>query len=79
MQDERLGLRAAEAAVERDQLLERAARFEVRVVERADHQVGDVREAVRPQQMPARVRRERRKRILTVDAAVGKVARPARA
>ena len=37
MEEERLGLRTAEPAVERDQLLERAALVEVRVVEAADH------------------------------------------
>ena len=60
VEDERLRLRPAEPAVEGDQLLEGAALLESRVVEAADHDVGDVREAVRAQQVPRRVRRERR-------------------
>ena len=51
-QHERARLRAAEAAVERDQLLEGAALVQHRVVERADHDVRDVREAVGAQQVP---------------------------
>ena len=58
---ERPRLGAAEAAVERDQLLERAALVELRVVEAADHDVGHVREAVGAQQVLRRrsVRRPR--------------------
>ena len=56
MQDERLGLRAAEPAVERDQLLERAALLEVGVVEAVDHDVGDVLESVGAAQMGRRAR-----------------------
>ena len=41
-------------AVERDQLLERAALVELGVVEAADHDVRDVREAVRAEQVPRR-------------------------
>ena len=46
VQDERPGLRAAEPAVERDQLFECAALFEVGVVEAVDHDVGDMLECV---------------------------------
>src|SRR5215211_2569319 len=49
VEQERPGLRAAEAAVEGDQLLEGAAFLEAGLVEAADHDVGDVGEAVRPQ------------------------------
>ena len=73
MEHERLGLRAAQAPVERDQLLEGAALVEIRVVEQADHDVGDVPEAVRAQEMPWRIGRERRERILALDAPVGEV------
>ena len=73
MQDERPGLRAAEAAVERDQLLKCAALLELRVIEAADHDVRHVLEAVGAEQMCGRVRGERRERILALDAAVGEV------
>ena len=56
VEDERSRLEPADAAVERDQLLEGAALVEIRVVEAPDHDVGDVREAVRPEQMLRRVR-----------------------
>ena len=86
VEDEGPRLVAAEAAVEGDQLLERAALVEVGVVEAADHDVGDVREAVGAQQVARRVRRERSERVLALDPAVGKVvgarsrrARPGRA
>ncbi len=46
VEDERSRLRAADAAVERDQLFEGAALVEIRVVEAADHDVPDVFEAV---------------------------------
>ena len=51
--------RPADAAVEGDQLLEGAALVELGVVEAADHDVGDVLEAVGAQQVLWRVRRER--------------------
>ena len=51
MEDERPGLRPADAAVEGDQLLEGAAGLERRVVEAADHDVRDVREAVGAEQV----------------------------
>ena len=76
VEDERLGLRAAEAAVERDQLLEGAALVEVGVVEGADHDVGDVREPVRAEQVPRRVRREVRERVLALDPSVVQEVRP---
>ena len=57
VEDEGPRLRAAEPAVERDQLLERAALVEIGVVEAADHEVGDVGETVRAQQVMRRVRR----------------------
>jgi hypothetical protein len=50
-QDEAARLRPAEAAVEGDQLLERAGFVERRVIEAADHDVGDVREGVRAPQV----------------------------
>ena len=51
MQDERPGLSAADPPVERDQLLEGASLVELGVVEAADHDVGDVFEAVGAQQV----------------------------
>ena len=47
VQDESPRLGPSQPAVERDQLLERAALFEIRVVEAADHDVGHVGEPVR--------------------------------
>ena len=67
IQDEGLGLRAAEPAVEADQLLERAALVQDRVVEAPDHEVGDVREAARAQQVGRRRGRERGQRVLPHD------------
>ena len=60
VQDERLSLRTAEPAVERDQLLERAALLELGVVEAAHHDVGHVLEAVAPAQVIGGARGERR-------------------
>ena len=51
VEDERPRLQAADTAVEGDQLLEGAALVEVGVVEAADHDVGDVLEAVGAQQV----------------------------
>src|SRR5262245_16153092 len=48
VEDEGPRLRAAQTAVEGDELLEGAALVELRVVEAADHDVGHVREAVGP-------------------------------
>ena len=79
VEDERLRLRPAEAAVERDQLLEGAALVEQRVVEAVDEDVGHVREAVGAPQVLARVGREARERVLAVDAAVREVVDAARA
>ena len=73
MQDEGAGLQAADASVEADQLLERAALVELGVVEAADHDVADVLEAVGAQEVPGRGGRERRQRVLTLDAPVGEV------
>ena len=73
VEDERAGLHAAEAAVEADQLLERAALVELGVVEAADHDVADVLEAVGAQQVLGRGGRERRERVLALDAAFGEV------
>ena len=78
IEDERARLRPAQAAVEGDQLLERAAFLEVRVVEAADHDVGHVREAVRAQQVAGGARREGRQRVVALDAALGEVVRPGR-
>ena len=78
VEDEGARLRAAEAAVERDQLLEGAAGFERRVVEAADHDVGHMRESVRAQEMPGRIRREGGKRIVAFHPSVCEIVRPAR-
>ena len=51
MEDERPGLRAAESAVEGDQLLERASLFEVGFVEAIDQDVRRIVEPARPQQV----------------------------
>ena len=72
MEDEGPRLRAADPAVERDQLLEGATRIHVGLVEAADHQVGDVREPVGAQQVLRGVRREVRERIVTLDTTVGR-------
>src|SRR3954469_16435335 len=56
-QDERARLRAAETAVEGDQLLEGAPLAERRVVEAADQDVGAVGEGVRAPQVLLRRRR----------------------
>ena len=65
--------------MERDQLLERAALVEHRVVEAPDHDVRDVLEAVRAQEVAPGVRRERGERILADDTPVGQVAGALRA
>ena len=79
-QDERARLRAAEAAVEGDQLLERAALVERRVVEAADHDVRAVREPVRAPQVLRRGRaRTGASGSSPVDAAVGEAALAVRA
>ena len=72
-------LRPAEAAVERDQFLERAALVEHWVVEAADHDVGDVREPVRAEQVLWRGRREAGERVLSFDSPSGEVMRSGRA
>ena len=64
---------AAEAAVEADQLLERAALVELGVVEAAHHDVADVLEAVGAQEVLGRGGRERGERVLALDAAVREV------
>jgi hypothetical protein len=58
VEDERTRLQPADAAVEGDQLLEGAALVELGVVEAADHDVGDVLEAVGAQQVLGRGGRE---------------------
>ena len=68
MEDERPGLRSAQPAVERDQLLERAPLFELGVVEAVDHDVGDMLESVGPAKVRGGVGRERRQRIVALDA-----------
>ena len=73
VEDERARLHAADPAVEADQLLEGAALLELGVVEAAHHDVGDVREPVGAQQVRGRGGRERRERILALDAPVGEV------
>src|SRR5512132_254615 len=55
MKDERPGLRAPDPTVKGDQLLERAAGLERGIVEAADHDVGDVAEAVGTAQVLRRV------------------------
>ena len=57
VQEERSRLQAAEASVEADQLFEGAAFLELGVIEAADHDVGDVGEAVGAQQVYGRGRR----------------------
>src|SRR6188508_3339162 len=79
MEDEGAVLPAAEATVERDQLLERAALVELGVVEAVHHDVGDVGETVGPPQVERCGGRERRQWILALDPAVREVVRPARA
>src|SRR5580765_203587 len=79
VEKKRSSLGAAEAAVEGDQLLERAAFFQSLVVEAPDHDVGDVGEAVCAQQMSGSVPRERCQWIDSVDAARGEVVRSRRA
>ena len=78
MKDERASLRPAQAAVEGDQLLERAALLEPGVVEASDHDVGDVGEPVGPQQMLRCVGRQRSQRIVTLDVIVAEVSRALR-
>ena len=73
MEDERARLEPSDAAVERDQLLERAALLEIGVVEAPDHDVADMLEAVGPEQVLRRVRREQRERIRALDAALREV------
>src|SRR5215211_5036968 len=77
--DERSRLRTAHSAVEGDQLLERAALVEVGVVEAPGHDVGDMRKAVRAEEVARRVGRERCEWILALDPAVFEVVLPARA
>ena len=77
VEDERARLDAAEPAVEADQLLEGAALFELGVVEAPHHDVGDMLEAVGAQQVLRRGGRERRERVLALDAAVREVVRAA--
>ncbi len=77
VEDERARLEAAEPAVEADQLLEGAALFELGVVEAPHHDVGDMLEAVGAQQVLWRGGRERRERVLALDAAVREVVRAA--
>ena len=73
MEDEGPRLEAADAAVERDQLLEGAALVEIGVVEAPDHDVADVLEAVGPKQVLRRMRREQRERVFALDATLAEV------
>jgi hypothetical protein len=70
MKQKGAGLRAADAAMEGDQLLERTALFELGLVEAVDDDVGRMFEAVGPPQVRRGVRRERRERIFPFDAAL---------
>ena len=79
VEDEGSGLRAAESAVEGDQLLECAALFEVRVVEAVDHDVGDVLESVGAPQVRGGVGGEGLQRVLAVDPAALQVVGAVRA
>jgi hypothetical protein len=72
-------LGAAQPAVEGDELLEGASLVELGVVEAPDHDVRDVREAVRSKQMHRSVGREDRKRVLALDAILAEIADAARA
>ena len=69
VQDERPRLRAAEPAVERDQLFERAALFEVGVVEAVNHDVGGMLKSVGAPQVRGGIGRKRLERVLTLDPA----------
>ena len=75
VQDERPGLRAAQPAVERNQLLERAAFLECRIEEAADEDVGGVREPVGSEEVLRSGRRERLQRIDSFDLAALEVPR----
>src|SRR5437763_86624 len=70
MEDERPRLRSAESAVERDQLLERAAFVKCGVVEAVHEQVGSVRESVGAKKVTRGVGREARERILALDRVI---------
>ena len=74
MEHEAARLRAAEPAVEGDQLLERAALVEHRVVEAADHHVGDVAEAVGALEVLRGRGGERRERVRALDPVLVEVA-----
>jgi hypothetical protein len=76
MEHERPGLRAPESAVERDQLLEGTALVTLGVVEAADHDVCDVCELVRAQQMLVGTRWEPRERVVALDPPARELAAP---
>src|SRR6185503_7844193 len=73
VQDESARLEAADASVKRDQFLEGAPLVQVRVVKASDHDVGDVLEAVRAQQVLGRMGGEGRQWILALHTALREV------
>ena len=79
VEEEGPGLRSPQAAVEGDQLLERAALLDHRVVEAVDHNVGDVGEAVDPAEVPRRAVREQGERVRTCDLPIREPAAAGRA
>jgi hypothetical protein len=67
------GLRATEASLEWDQLLERAALFEIGVVKAVGRDVGDGLEFVRSPQVSRRAGGEELQRVLALDPTVDQV------
>src|SRR5881396_1980970 len=79
MEDEWPGLRPAEPAVERNQLLEGAALFQLRVVKAVHEDVRRVREAVGAHEVASCIRAERLEWIVALDYALCEVVRTVRA
>jgi hypothetical protein len=78
VEDERTGLRAAELAMEGDELLERGAFVEHRVVEAADHDVSDVAEPIGAQKVLLCGGREGSQWVLALHALLVEVAHAGR-
>ena len=78
VEDERLGLRAAEAAVRADELLERGDLAELGVVLAEQQQVRRVDHLVLALEAHDRVRPEQGRRVLALDPVLVEVARPVR-
>src|SRR2546430_3922197 len=79
MEEERRGLRPAEPAVERNQLFESAALFQLRVVKAVHEDVRRVREAVGAHEVAPRIRAERLEWIVALDYTLCEVVRTLRA